>query len=289
MDIEAAEAAKPVELLTGIQPDEVAKLRAAHIHTLGELWVRTGADTNDLTKFETAAKESKLSAERLAELLPDRLVCLLADHVLARAKRLGLEPPPEPKSSWLDAIVRWLSRLRLYVRPHLFDGLLLLLALTLALLALRALGYFASSALGLRDNVIAAARPLRAGHVLRAADLMTVRLPAAPDYFPAGTNLEGLLLLQDVAAQKPLRLTHLQRLQVVAKKTVPAGQIVAADAVTLDWTVYEPDAALKTEDVVGKQARYALKEDNVVLTTALEKPPPPPPTPTPSPTPAPPH
>jgi hypothetical protein len=270
MEITELEARTPIETLERITPNEVEKLRAANIPMLGNLWSRAVARDQQLAGFDQLAEQTKITSERLTELLPARLLQLLVSELLRRADALDLNVPvpaelqrPSVEKSTLNAA----KRVGHWLRRHLLDLILVFGVISLGFLILRATGILANwpPPVGLSESVVVTRRDLKAGNVLRLdRDLSIARLPLKESYFKSASDLEGLILRQDVSAQKPLRTENLVRLQVVATKDIPGGEKIAKDAVTLAWSPYHAKALLRPESAVDHKTRFAIRKDNII-------------------------
>ncbi len=273
LKITQAEAGTLVDALAGITSSESERLKAIEILTLGNLWSSTGGDTLQLTNFDKVAAKSKISSERLVELLPTRLLSVLGTELLRRADELDLQLPvledpivlTRPHARKRPALAA--KKFGPWFRRHLLDWILLLGLFSIGFLTLRASGVLSNYAppFGLSENVIVTRRDLKAGSVLHVdRDVSSARLPLRSNYFTATNELEGLILSQDVSAQKPLRTENLLRLQLVATKDIPKGETIAKDAVALAWSTYHAKALLSPASAVDHEARLAVPKDNVI-------------------------
>jgi flagella basal body P-ring formation protein FlgA len=150
----------------------------------------------------------------------------------------------------------------------------LVVALTVLLLcglAARAFGFLQDipQPFGLKDHVVLAARNLEVGRILRPDDVYTVLLVPQPGYFTSAEQLTGMMLAQGIESQKPIRFENVLRPQVVAVRDLPAGEIIARDAVSLTWATYQPDAITNLGGVVGYTVIQGLRAGQVVLGQAV--------------------
>jgi hypothetical protein len=270
MEITELEARTPIERLERITPDEIKKLRAANIPMLGNLWSRAVGGDQQLTGFDQLAEQTKITSERLTELLPARLLQLLVSELLRRADALDLNVPVPPKlqrPSVEKSTLNAAKRVGHWLRRHLFDLILLFALISVGFLILRAAGILPDwpPPVGLSESVVVTRRDLKAGEVLQLdRDLSIARLPLKENYFKSPSDLEGLILRQDVSAQKPLRTENLERMQLVATKDIPGGEKIARDAVTLAWSPYNAKALLRPESAVDHKTRFAIRKDNII-------------------------
>jgi hypothetical protein len=263
--------------LEGITSDEAAKLRRAGIGTVKKFEGQIEHDF--IAGIKLMVSQTGIKPDRLMELLPpDRLV---------------VESVPE---AWLEGLTRrilrkapqddpWIRRCRFSVERFarclkgnwlgreknlpifvLAAWLLMLVALTL-----RAVGFFQGlpEPLGLRDQALVAADNLESERVLRQGDFYPALLPFENDYFRPGDKLEGLILARSVSGQKPLRFQDVLRRQVIATKELQTDAIIQKEDVTLAWTVYQPGAALTTEEVCGRKTTHPIRKDGAVLSAFI--------------------
>ncbi len=279
--ISQLDAATPVERLEGITLDEVAKLEAKGILTIGHLWARMGGDEMKLSDLDILAAETKLSSDRLIELLPSSLIDTLQAELLHRADYLNLRLPASTSTGaiWDRSAASAWERISIlfrktgpWFRQHLLDWVVFIFLLGFAFLIFRAAGAFDSypSPLGLSHGVVVTRRDLRAGEVLHIErDLSQARLPLKDTYFVSTSGLEGLILTRDVSSQKPLSFGDLLRYQVVTTKNIAEGETIANDAVMLAWSPYNPKALTQTEQATNRKTKSAIRKDNVVLSDAV--------------------
>lgn len=210
------------------------------ITTVDQLWARVGSD------FDKGI--SKLAAQK--QLDAQQLTQLLTAQALREANASG--------GSWLQR--------------HWLDSLLFGFALVLLGLLLRGIGVFGGlpPPLGLPGNVLVAARDLVPGQALRAEDFYQKPFPAASDYFTATDQLAGTVISQTVRRGQALRFDAVTRLQVVAANDILTDTIISRQDLVLRWTPYQPTAAVRTEQVLGQQARYAIPKDAVILSNVLD-------------------
>jgi hypothetical protein len=265
-----------VELLEGITPNEVEKLKAQKIFGLNDLWTAIGGDKLELSKIESLASRTKISSDRLVELLPAPLIDLLYAELLRRADDLSLDvsgassgAKPSRKGIWRQVSLA-AKNFGPWLRRHLVDLILIGGVLALALVVVRATGLLDNSSLGLYPTVVITRRDLKTGTVVRIhRDLSYARFPLKENYFASTSALDGLILKRDVSAQKPLRWDDLLRFQVVATRDIAADEMIPADAVKLDWSTYDPTAMVRLDDVKNHKNRYAIRKDNVITQTAI--------------------
>jgi hypothetical protein len=279
--ISKLDAATPIDRLEGITVNEIERLEAKGIRTIGHLWTRIGADKMKLTDLDIVAEETKISSTRLLELLPPSLINTLRTELLRRADYLNLDVPPqttsevvwdESKKSIWRQVALVLRKAEPWFRHHLLDCVVVLSIVGLVLLIFRAAGAFDDypSPLGLRDRVVVTRRDLRAGEVLHVErDLSQARLPTKDTYFTSTAGLEGLILTRDVSSQKPLRSADLLRFQVIATKDINSGEQITPDAVTLAWSAYHPKALVRMDDATNRQSQYAIRKSTVILADAV--------------------
>ena len=276
------EAQTPVELLEGITPNEVRKLQAAGIYGLNDLWLAMVAHDLKLSEIERLAARTKISSERLVELLPGPLFDLLYDELLRRADDLGLDISGAGEIGSRQRRTRNGVRRRVshrakrsgpWIRRHLLDLIFIFGVLSLTLLAVRATGLLDSyypSSFGLNPSVVITQRDLKAGEVINVdRDLSYSRFTSKKNYFESTSTLVGLILKRNVSAQKPLRWEDVLRYQVVATRDIAPGETIPADAVNLHWSTYDPTAMLELENVKGHKSRHAIRKDSVILQTAV--------------------
>jgi hypothetical protein len=265
--------------LEGINSSETDKLCRANIKTV-EGFLSQIADYG----FTFVSINTGIKPDRLIELMPpDHVqISLLPDTLLeSLAARVLREAPPD--DPWLRRCGFGLHRFARGFRGNwegwqenlplfaLVAGLLLLVALTL-----RGAGrlQWLPAPLGLHDSALVTANPMESGVVLKAGDLYPVLLPAENDYFKPDVNLEGLILAQSKSGQTPLRFRDVLRQQVIAVKDIQANVIIQKEDITLAWTTYQPCVALKLEEVYGREARYAIRKDGVILSQFIKPAPP---------------
>ena len=226
--------------LDGITDDDITKLRLQGITEIDSLWSRIGED------FDRGI--DKLSGAALID--RNHLVDILAGEADREARET---PGGKLKRIWPDTI-------------------LILFALLLLVLALRALGggRFLASPLGLRGSALIAVRNLEAGRVLRSSDLQTAPVSSDEGYFQATDQIEGLILSRPVLRHQPIRFGDVLRLQVVTEKDMPQESVISSDAVSLKWSNYQPDAALRLDVVVGHKALRAMRSGDVVVSQFVE-------------------
>ena len=122
----------------------------------------------------------------------------------------------------------------------------------------------------LGETVLVAGRDLKANTVLKATDLAPARLRPGDDYFADEKELQNLILARSIPRGKPLQFKDVLQLQVVAAQDMPAGAVIASDAISLTWTAYEAGAALISESVAGRKALRALRKGDPVLVADVE-------------------
>ena len=174
------EARTLVGSLKGITRREIRKLHTAKILTLKDLWNEMGSG-NDPAKVSGLAAKTKISADRLIELLPSNLVDVLCRELLFRATDLDLNVPgttflksQSRESPTLSRKVRLVGKKAPpWFRRHLLDLILLFGVFGPATLLLFALGMIDrySSRFGLNENVVIAIRDLKTS-VIR-SDMLT--------------------------------------------------------------------------------------------------------------------
>jgi flagella basal body P-ring formation protein FlgA len=265
--------------LEGINSDEVDKLCQAKIKTVEEFLAEIEPPFFNYGIVYISTKTG-IKQDRLIEFVPpDRLSADLLPNVWIEnlTSRVLREAPPEDP---------WLKRCRLGLKKFsrglkgnwhgwqknlpifaLIAGLLFLLAL-----ALRAVGgiQWLPSPIGLRDRAMVVADNMESGRVLKADNLYPVLLPLESDYFKPDDNLEGLILARSISSQTPLRFHDVFRQQVIAAKDIQANAIIQKEDVTLAWTPYQPDVALRLEEVCGRKASRVLRKDAAVLSEFIK-------------------
>jgi flagella basal body P-ring formation protein FlgA len=224
-----------------LEPDEYGRLRAAHIYSVEELWPRLGDDFDQ--GIDQIATEMYVSPARLSTSLIDELL-----------GEMQFRHKSAPYLFW-----RW-------VRLHFLDTVLVAGVAVLALLSLRAAGYLSAlpEPFGLKQKFLVAARDLEPGHLLKAGDLYGTLLASSNDYFTDPAQLGGAVILKRVPQQKPLRNQDVSRLQVIAATDIPAGTQINPQLVKLEWSPYDPDAFLKTDQVTGCVASRPLHGGAVI-------------------------
>jgi hypothetical protein len=275
LKINQTEAETAVDSLEGITSSEIERLKAINIEILADLWSRTWAKTFQLTGFDEIAAKSKISSRRLVELLPSSLLSILGTELLRQADELGLKRPADGDSLRQTLrrtpVGRWhlvaAQRFGPWFRRHMLDWILLLSLLSLGFLTLRAAGVFSNypAPLGLSESVVVTSRDLKAGDALQLSrDVATVRLPLKWNYFTSTIALDGLIMREDVSAQKPLRAENLLQLQLVATRDIPGGEKIVKDAVALAWSPYQAKALVSPASAVDHQTRVALRKDGII-------------------------
>ena len=269
-----AEARTLVGSLKGITRREIKKLHKAKILTLKDLWKKMGSG-KEPAKVSGLAADTKISADRLIELLPPNLVDVLCRELLFRATDLDLNVPAttllksKPRESpTVPRKVRLVAKKAPpWFRRHLLDLILLFGVFGLAILLVSALGGFDrySSRFELNENVVIATRDLKTGDVLDGKkDLSTAHSQLREDYFKSTADVEGLVVSRDVSKQKPLRFKDLLRFQLVATRDILPGEKITSDTVKLAWSNYDPRALIKSEEVFQYKSRYAIRKDSVI-------------------------
>jgi len=238
------------------------------------LWTAIGGGKLELSEVEKLASRTKISSDRLIELLPAPLIDLLYAELLRRADDLSLEVPGASSDAKRSRkpVRRQVSlaakKSGPWLRNHLVDWILIFGVLALALLVARATGLLDS----VNPTVVITRRDLKTGNVVRIdRDLSYARFPMKENYFASTSALDGLIVNRDVSAQKPLRWEDLLRFQVVATRDIAAGEAIAADAVKLDWSTYDPTAMVRLEDLKDQKSRYAIRKNSVITQTAITK------------------
>ncbi|MCC6177480.1 MAG: hypothetical protein IT305_19450 [Chloroflexi bacterium] len=140
-----------------------------------------------------------------------------------------------------------------------------------AWLSIRAgLGAFAPSQLLSVQHGAIAVHDLRAGDVLAAEDVKLGPISAENDSATTPGVLIGARIEEDVAQGRPILQRQVRREQVLATRNIAAGEVLPRDAVRLDWSELDPEAAVRAYQVVGWRAARPIAKDQVVETTALE-------------------
>ena len=135
------------------------------------------------------------------------------------------------------------------------------LALVLAFVALGLL----VTIVRLRSTAVVARNGLEAGRVLRSGDIYATTMAPGVNYFTSTEQITGLVLAAGVSQGEALRHEDVLRPQVVATTNITANTIIARDAVSLTWSVYQPGAAIDVEQVAGQKALYPFQSGEVIL------------------------
>jgi len=223
-----------IEKLDNLSSADAQRLRGQGIDSLDALWTAIGRN------FDTGISDLAASTG----IPPDRLLALITGLGVEEAKTsVGLSP----KRLWLE-------------------GSIVLGVLLLVLLTLRSVGHngWMPASLRLSSDVLAAARDLEPGHPLVPADYITARLPKDSHSLTITDTVEGLSVARAVQAGRPLRREDLLQYTLTAARDLPAETVITRDAVTMAWTAYEPDVALRVDRVLGHRLRHAVRKDQPI-------------------------
>lgn len=225
-----------IEDLTGITVKEVQALKESGIATTEDLRARLDYDKPEL--FEKLETSTKIGRGRLLAWITSGLFepTSLLDY--PRVRRLP----------------SWLAGVFLIV---LVFGPLLAARLGLPL------------ALPGGQKALLTAREMRKDHVLAAADVYAVEVPRSRDVFTEEIQVAGLVLAHDLLPNKPLQYSDVLRPQVVAANDLDTDTVITREAVSLDWTVYDPQAALTFEQVLGRNLSSPVKKGQIVALSKL--------------------
>jgi hypothetical protein len=140
---------------------------------------------------------------------------------------------------------------------------IVLLAGLLALLFIGGLVTFYSYRAG---AAVVATHDLDAKHTLRLADVQSAELVSGNDYLTLNPDqLEGWVLMRAIQSGDPIRKEDVSRLQVEATTDVAPETTITRDMVNLDWSQYNPDAAVEIDEVVGREAEIKFQSDALLL------------------------
>lgn len=225
---------------------EAQALREKGISSIDHLWASIGEDYNNGI--------NKISAS--TNIAGEIIICVLADQG-ERDMALPYCPGQKRVRFRLRQLWVWLNRFHRWLKRHWIEWALAFFFVGIALLIYMATRYDRS--------VVLTSRDLREGHVLRADDLYLAQLASDENLFTSPTQLEGLILGQNVSRGQLLHFEQVLRLQTVAIEEIPSGTIITDHSVAVVWSPYRADALLIAQDATGHKALRTLRKGEVVL------------------------
>lgn len=202
---------------------------------------------------------------------------MLNDATTDKTRKLDKESLSKLDEAGIDQLVRSMLRNPLLekgapIKRRLIQAFLVIGGLSLVFLLLRALGAFEwlPSPWGLRKEVYITARDLEAGQVLQLDEIKRARLIPRKNDLKVTDDLDGVILANRVLRSTPLKYEDLQRLQVVTINHLAAGETITREKIKLEWQKYQPDAAVRFDEVVNYKAKQAIHSDYVILKSSIE-------------------
>ncbi|HEY9402026.1 MAG TPA: SAF domain-containing protein [Pyrinomonadaceae bacterium] len=260
------ESRKQVEHLSGITAQEIEKLHRTRIYTLGELWWRAGGDPvhwpvggkpDEAIDFTRVERQSGISADRLMEFLPERLLQIAIRQAQHNIRQFD--------GGMVTKSARGFKR-------HFFDILLIIGLGLIILLLFRAFkggdGLFGNVA-GLNAHIIVASENIKSGRPLRRGDVFEAKLGSCDKCIQRGLNVEGLYATRDIARNMPLRFDDVSRQQLIAAVDIRPGTIIDEKAVALEWSAYDPEAVTAPDQAVNRTSQQAIRKGTVIIHSFL--------------------
>lgn len=245
-----------LKLLTN---EQIEALTTEGIITVDDLWTRVGGDFTEVT-----------SQDALWATIDNTLIPGL-DEIIAVVPGLTREDLVRVLSAQSVAIAE--AKHDAWHKRNWLKLLAWAMVIVIIVLGCRALGGFQAlpEPLGLQDSVLVASHNLQSGSTLRHGDVHTALLVAEPDYFTYKDRLDGFILSKPIQSERPIRYGDVLRPQLTATKDVPAGALLASDAISVTWSTFQPDALTQPVEAVGHKLRHSLKAGEVVSRHLVEE------------------
>lgn len=237
----AADKAQIIVGMVRLSAPERQKLINAGVESAEHFWAYIGRDSS--TGISVLAGTAGIDQNRLIEI----------------AASQALYESESRKTSWAQRL--WTT-----LEDHWLDVLLIAATCFIFVLFSRAAGLLdrLPGPIGLHSRVIVSTSDLQKGALLQRESLSSARSVPRLNHFSEFDQLNGLLAAQDIKAGNPIRFEQVLRLQLVATKDIPLGARITNDAITLAWSLYEPDATTNAEQLLEHTTTRTFKPGDAI-------------------------